>query len=132
MRAHAGCEHAIPLPERLLPERHARQRPVHVLVPAPHVVDEEIEPAVLVADATEERLDVGVNGVVAAHGDAAPAKLGDLTRRSIDRPGKLVGRRAAVDASSRDVDRGAGDTQFTGDAATGAAAGAGDERNERT
>ena len=95
MRTDAGGEHAVPLMERLLPERHHRERTtVAVLVPAPHVVDEEVEPPLFVADPVEQRLDVRVDGMVAPDRDAAAAAF--VTSRAVSSivPGTLsvVGR----------------------------------------
>ena len=52
--------------ERVLPQRLA---PLDERIPAPHVVDQDVEPCVVAADASYERADVVRVGVVAANGD---------------------------------------------------------------
>jgi hypothetical protein len=55
------------------------------LVSAPGVVDEQVEPAVLAADAVEESLDLGVVGVIAADGDSDATPPLDLLGGVLDR-----------------------------------------------
>jgi hypothetical protein len=55
VRPNSGREHAVPLTQGLFPERHDGQgATLGVFVPAPHVVDEEIEAAMIRADTAEE------------------------------------------------------------------------------
>src|SRR6185437_12261002 len=69
MRAHAGLEHRVPTPERLLPEL-ARPRELavlhHVFVAAPDIVDENVEPAVLARDAVKNGTNLRIFAMVAA------------------------------------------------------------------
>ena len=46
-----------------------------MLVTAPYVVDEHVEPPIFVTDAAEKRFDIRVNCVVAADGNAAAAAV---------------------------------------------------------
>jgi hypothetical protein len=99
------------------------------LVAAPGVVDEQIEPPLLVADAVEERLDLRVLGVVAADRYADAAAGGQLLGGVVDRAGASKRRRLAADAATADVDRRPLLAENEGDALAAATARAGDERN---
>ena len=83
-----------------------------------------------VADPREQRFDVGVDSVIAADRDAAAAAVRHLPSGLVDRARHVVGGRSAVDASTGDVDRGAGCTQLERDAASRAAARAGDQGHD--
>ena len=131
MRAEARREHAIPLMERLLPERHERKRAaIAVLVTAPHVVDEDIEPPMIRADPAKERLDVRIIGVVAPDGDAATAAVRHVAGGLVDRARHIVRGRCAVDASTAEIHGRAGGAQLEGDAASRAAARSSDQRDD--
>src|SRR5262245_33043675 len=131
MRTDAGGEHAAPLLERLLPKRHHRKRTaLAVLVASPDVVDEEIEPPVIVADPPEQRLDVRIDGVIAADSDAPAAAVGHFASRLFDRARHVVGRRPALNASAAHVDRGTGGAELERNTASRTPARAGDEGHQ--
>ena len=90
-------------------------------------VDEDIQPAVLAGDAREERLDLGLDGVIDAHRDAGAAGGGHHRRGLVDRLRPAVGRRVAGDAAAGAIDDGAGLAERPGDAAPGSACGSGDD-----
>src|SRR5581483_10184232 len=113
----ARLEHRVPARQRLLPERRAEGLPVVVLVAAPRVRDDDVEPARLLANAREQRFDLRVVAVVDAHADPAAAALAH-------RSGGLVNGCAAGDVHGR-----AGIAQCERDSLADAAARAGDERN---
>jgi hypothetical protein len=106
---------------RRLAVRYART-PAHGFVPAPHVVDEKVEPAVIVANAIEERGDVGIDSVIAAHGDAMSAAGRNLARRLIDGAWRSIAPGRSVDGPATEINRRARGAQFARDAAPGAAA----------
>ena len=131
MRTDAGGEHAVPLLERLLPERHHRKRTTFaVFVTSPHVVDEEIEQPLFVADPPEQRLDVGVDGMVAANGDATAAAVRHFPSRLLDRARHVIRRRTAVHASAADVDGGTGGAELERNAASRTPARASDQGHD--
>ena len=53
--------------------------------PAPDVVDERVEPALLLTDAGEEPFDLGLDGVVGPHCEAAAPRRRHQLRRLLDR-----------------------------------------------
>ena len=67
MRADAGCEHRVPAPQGLLPER-LRPREIaildHPLVAAPHIVDQDVDTLGLGKDFLERGFDLRVLTVV--------------------------------------------------------------------
>ena len=84
----------------------------------------------IVADAAEQRLDVGINRVVASDGDAAAATVRHLPRGLVDRAGHVVRGRPAVDASTGHIHGGSGGAKLERDAASRTAARASDQRDE--
>src|SRR5262249_3099519 len=106
---------------------HRKRTALAVLVTSPHVVDEEIEPPVIVVDPPEQRLDLRIDGVIAADSDAAAAAIGHFASRLLDRTGHVVRRRPAVHASAADVDRGTGGAELERNTASCTPARAGDE-----
>src|SRR5258708_5803076 len=75
MCAHTCAEHRVPTPKRLFPERLAPgEYPVldHPLVSAPHVVDENVDPARLLSNALEGSRHLSIHSVVAANAGDAP------------------------------------------------------------
>ena len=83
----------------------------------------------IVADATEQRFDVRVNGMVASDSDAAAAALGHLPGALVDRPRHVIGRRSAADASAGHIDGGPGCAKLESDAASRTAARASDQHD---
>ena len=81
----------------------------------------------LAIDAGHEGFDLGLGGVVDAHGDGRASGGGDHFRGFVDRFGPAVRGRLAADAAARAVDGCAGLAECAGDAAAGAARGAGDK-----
>ncbi len=115
------------LPEAgLLPELGAV---VEILVATPDIVDQDVEPALLLGDPREQRLDLRVVAVVAAHGDALAGQLADLIGGLVDRAGQRHGGLALLDGPAGDIDRRAGLAQPERDASANAAAGPGDQRD---
>ena len=112
--------------EVVLPDRRV---PLEELLAAPDVVDEHVEPALLVVDAAHERLDLGGLEVVGRDGDALASGGGDELRRLLDRLRAVVLRAGGARAAAGAVDGGAGLAERDGDAAAGAAGRAGDERD---
>src|SRR4051794_988308 len=128
MGAHARCEHAVPMIEGLLPERNAWQRTaLTVLIAAPHVVDQHVEPSLLRANLLEQGLNVAIDGVIAPHRDAAATSCRDLPGTIIHGARHVVCGEAAADTATGDVDRGSRLAELEGNASSRAAAGAGDE-----
>ncbi len=120
-------EHGEPLVEVELPEAPA---PLGERVAAPDVVDQDVEAALLVAHPLEERAHLVLPRVVHPGVDAVAAVRGDELRRLFDGLGPvLAARRPAAYAPAGAVDRGPGFPQHAGDAAPGAAGGAGDHRD---
>src|SRR5258706_13840319 len=69
-RAHAGAEHGVRPPQGVFSERLGpREGAVldHPLVPAPHVVHEDVDPVRLPCDALERGRYLGIKPVVAAN-----------------------------------------------------------------
>ena len=124
MRVDAEPQHAQAVLEIVLPDRLV---PFEELLAAPDVVDEDVEAALLGADALDQLPDLVGNEMIDPDGDAGAAGCRDQLRRLLDRfrPrifGLLLARRP-----SGDVDRRAGGAQFHRDAAAGAARRAGDQ-----
>jgi hypothetical protein len=107
---HAGGEHALPPPQRLLPERRIEERGglAALFVPAPGVVDEDVEAASIGGHAREQRVHVDVDRVIAAHRHADGALRPDERRGLLER----------VSVATSDIDGRAGGAEFLGDAAT--------------
>src|SRR5262245_3083283 len=123
MRADPGREHTIPLLERLLPKRHDRERTaLAVFVAAPHIVDQDVEPSLILPNAVEQRFDLCVDRVVATNGDAAAAAAGDLLGSLVNRARHVVGGRPAADASARHISGSAGGAKLQGNTAARTAA----------
>ena len=102
----AGAEHRLPAPERLFPERGAEEGGGGVaalLIPAPGIVHQQVQVAVLPADLLEQAGDVRVDGVVAAHRHAGSAPPGHLLRRLLDAARTPGRRRPATCAAPGDV-----------------------------
>jgi hypothetical protein len=98
---------------------------------SPHVVHEEIEPAVVRTNACEERLDVRIDRVIAADRDPAAAARGHFRRGAIDGAWNVVGGGSRTNASTGDIDDRAGRSELQRDATTGAAACTRDESHRR-
>jgi hypothetical protein len=81
----------------------------------------------LLANAGDERFDVGFDGVIAADGDAFAAALRDFSGGFVNRAGEAFG--AGLVAAAGDVDGGAGFAECEGDAFAETAGSAGDEDN---
>src|SRR6266540_480001 len=83
------CEHALPAPERLLPERGVEEGHLGLipalLVTAPGVVDEQVQASVLAPHPLEETRDLLFAGVVAADWDSDPAALLKRLHRFVER-----------------------------------------------
>jgi hypothetical protein len=78
--SHSGGEHPVPAPERLLPEGCIEKGGgivTALFVAAPGVVDQQIEPSLLIPHLLEQAGHVLVDGVVAAYGDRATTALPD-------------------------------------------------------
>jgi hypothetical protein len=123
----AALEHQIPVAPLHLPER--RLEVERELVAAPRVVDEQVEPAVVVADPLEQRLDLRVVRVVAANGDACAAARGQLLRGVVDRAGTVERGRLAANGAAGDIDDRAFLAEDERDPLSAAAARTGDERD---
>ncbi len=78
-----GTVGEIGLPERAPPAEQG--------VLAGDAVDEHVEPAVVADDAGEERFDLGLDGVIDAHGDTGAAGGGHHGGGLVDRLGTIVG-----------------------------------------
>ncbi len=100
-----------------------------MLVAAPHVVDQNIQPVSRRADALINRFHLPVVPVIASDGDAFSPQPRDLIRRLVDRPGKGYGGPAFFHRPSRDVDRRARFAQAEGDAFPNSAARSGYQRD---
>src|SRR5262249_34325445 len=94
----------------------------------PGVVDEDVEAALFLLHAGEQRFDLGVRRVVAADGHPLPTPLRDRGRRLPDRAGKTFGGVARVTAA-RDVDGRARLPEGEGDALADAATGPSNDRH---
>ena len=104
--------------------------PVGQVVAAPHAVDEQVEPAVLLGrDARGERADLRGIGVVGGGEDRRAAGVGDERGGLLERLGAVHRRAPAARAAAGDVDGGAGGAELDGDGAAAAARGAGDDRD---
>ena len=110
--------------EVVLPDRRV---PLEQPLAAPDVVDEHVEPALLLLDALDQRRDLLGHEVVGRDGDAAAAGLGDELGGLLDRLRAVVLRAGGARAAAGAVDGGAGLAERDGDPAPGAAGRAGDE-----
>ena len=90
-------------------------------------VDEHVEAAVVTGDAREHRLDLELDRMVDAYGDASATGRRHHPRGLVDGFGPVVGRAAALNASPGAIDGGAGLAEAPRDAAAGPPRGAGDE-----
>ena len=72
-RAHAGVDHFPPALARLIPERHGPGEAAfgidHLLVPAPRVVDENVQTALLGRNPLEHAADRAVVGMVTGNAE---------------------------------------------------------------
>ncbi|MGX1365474.1 hypothetical protein RKD19_000833 [Streptomyces canus] len=112
--------------EVVLPHRGV---PPEEVLAAPDVVDEDVEAVLLVADAVDERADLGRVQVVGGYGDAVAAGRGDEVDGVLDGLGAVVVGAAGAGAASGDVDGGARRPQFHGDPAARSPGGSGDQRD---
>gem|GEM_PF-395274 len=102
----------------MLPERDV---PLRQRVTAPDVVDQHVEPAVLLAaDPLHQGGDLGLIGVVDAHGDASPAGLGDQFGSFVDRLRSPHRGGVLAGAAPGGVNGRAGGAELDGNAAPGA------------
>src|SRR5512143_3486555 len=110
----------------MLPERLS---PFVEIVPSPHVIDEDVEPSPLPPDSPNERPNFVWPRVVGSHGDSGSTRCRDQLRGLVDRF-RSSGRGArSPGASPRAVHDRPGLAERARDAASGAASGAGDERD---
>ena len=109
------------LPDRLVP--------LEEPLAAPDVVDEDVEPARLRPDPRDERRDRLRVEVVDGDGGGTPARGRDQLGGLLDRLGAVVFGARRPRRAAGDIDRRAGGAELGGDAAAGAAGGAGDERD---
>ena len=89
-------------------------------------VDQHIQPVMLAIDPGEQRLDLRFDCVIDPHSDGGAAGSRDQVRGLVDGLGSGVRRRMAAYAAAGAIHGGAGFTKRTGDSASGAARGAGD------
>jgi len=106
------------------------------VAPLPHqrifagdAVDEDVDAFVFAGDAPEQRLHLGLDGVIDANCDCDAAGGIDHRCGLVDRFPTLVGRRSPFDATPGAVHRGARLAEGTGDPAAGAARGSGNHGN---
>ena len=90
-------------------------------------VDEHIEAAVVTGDAGEQRLDLELDRVIDAYGDAGAAGRRHHPSGLVDGFGPVVGRAVALNATPGAIDGGAGLAEAPRDAAAGPSRGAGNE-----
>jgi hypothetical protein len=64
------------MPQRLFPKGGNEPLFLMLLVAAPDVVDQKVQPTAFNLDAAEQRLNLGIHGVVAVHWDAPPTARG--------------------------------------------------------
>ena len=122
VRAQPDGVHGIPERQRRLPEGHVEL----AVGDGEGVVDQDVDAVGLGVHAREQRLDVGVDGVVAADGDPLPSPVCYRVRRLGDGAGQALGGAAGM-AAAGDVDGRARLAEGQGDALADAAAGAGDD-----
>ena len=115
----SGTARQVGLPERSPSAEHG--------ILAGDAVDEDVQPAVIAGDACEEGLDLGLDGVIDAHGDAGAAGGRHHRGGLVDRLRPAVRRRIAGNAAAGAVDDGAGLAERPRDAAPGTACGSGDD-----
>src|SRR5690606_3368024 len=94
--------------------------PPEQVLAAPDVVDEDVEPALFVVDALDQRAHLRGIEVVGGHRDAGAAGLGDEVGGVLDGLGAVVLGAAGAGGAAGHVDGRAGGAQFHGDAASGA------------
>src|SRR6266568_4704319 len=125
--AEPAGEHQVPVPPLDLPEpqRWVRRN----LIPAPGVVDQQVQPPLLSADAAKYRAHLSIVGVITADRDPCAAAAGDLLGGLLDRARPAQCRRLAADASPGDKDRPAVFAENQRDSLAAAPAGASDQRN---
>jgi hypothetical protein len=110
--------------EVVLPDRRV---PLEQALAAPDVVDQHVEAAALGVDALHERPDLRRLEVVGGDRDPLAAGRADELGGLVDRLRPVVLRAPPAGAAAAAVDRGAGLAECDGDAAPGAAGGAGHE-----
>src|SRR5262249_33968997 len=115
MSARPGLKHGIPAPKRLPPKR---ARPgefaifQHILIAAPDVVYQDVQPPLLIRDSTKCRLDLLIIAVIAFNG--APF-TGEVLH--------------VFDRAARDINRCARLNEFQGNTFPDSATGPGDKSN---
>ena len=130
MGAHSGIEPLIPPRDRcgpealLLPEARAV---VEVLVAAPDVVHQDIQPSLLGPDAVKQRPHLVVVGVVTGHGDPLAARLRDGCSDLAQRAAHPAGARTRLHGAPSYVNCGAGFAQAEGNPLADSTRGAGDQ-----
>src|SRR5262249_338170 len=102
---------------------------VVLFVPAPDVVDQQVQTALLFPNPVEQGLDLPVVGVVAADRDAGAAPLAHQGGRLLDGAGQVFGGGPPLGASARYEDGRTGVAQGEGDAPPDAPAGPRDQRH---
>ena len=113
--------------EGVLPERLG---PVGQVVTAPDVVDQQVEPPVLLgAHLLDESLDIGGDRVIGPDRDAAPARRGHPLGRLFDRLGPIDLGPDLPRAPAAAVDRRSRCAELDRDGAAGATGGTGDDRD---
>jgi len=100
-----------------------------MFVPAPDVVDEDVEAPMRAGDRAEHLAHLRVVPVIVLDGDAVAADRINLSGRCMDRSGQLRGRCTFRGRASGNVDRCARFTEAKRDALADASAGAGCECN---
>ena len=120
-RAQADIEDVDEL-ERLGPEA---ARLDELVVQEGRVVDEDVDVALLLGNAREQRRHLCIIAVIAGHGDAATTGRGDFGGRGVD--GARQRRIAFLERAAGHVDGRAFRAQRAGDAEAGSARGAGDD-----
>ena len=94
---------------------------VEVLVAAPDVVHQDVQPPLLGLDAVKQRPHLVVVGVVAGHGDPCAAGLRNGRGDLLQRAAQTAGACARLHGAARYVNRGAGFTQAESDTLADAA-----------
>src|SRR6267154_1131900 len=111
MCANPGQKHQIPAPRRLLPERQSHGEDSvfnHVLVTAPDIVNQYIQPTLVIRDAIEYRLNLIVVAMITNDSSAFAIDIFHVFR-----------------CATGDVNGGSGICQFLSDAFPNTAAGSG-------
>jgi hypothetical protein len=73
MRPHPGHEHAVPVPQGLLPERQAEALTGVLFIPSPGVVHQHIKTALFPLYPCEESFDLGILRMVTAYRNTGAA-----------------------------------------------------------